>query len=49
MEQSENAESIIDIFSRIAAKVPAGEWARLPTDLSKNLDHYLYGTKKLTE
>jgi hypothetical protein len=49
MEKPENTESITDIFSRIAAKVPASEWARLPTDLSKNLDHYLYGTKMLTE
>jgi DNA-binding PadR family transcriptional regulator len=22
------------------------EWARVPSDLSKNVDHYLYGSKK---
>ena len=49
MEEPENTESITDLFSRIAEKVPESEWSRLPTDLSKNLDHYLYGTKKLTE
>jgi len=26
--------------------VPERDWARLPSDLSKNVDHYLYGSKK---
>jgi hypothetical protein len=26
--------------------VPKREWERLPTDLAKNLDHYLDGAKK---
>lgn len=45
----ENTESLIDVVSRIAKTVPDSEWDRLPTDLSKNVDHYLYGTKKLTD
>jgi hypothetical protein len=49
MEEPENTESISETFSRIAEKVPASEWARIPSDLSKSLDHYLYGSKKLTE
>jgi hypothetical protein len=49
METPENTESISEPFFRIAEKVPASEWARVPSDLSKNLDHYLYGSKKLTE
>jgi len=49
MEELENTESLRDAFFQIREKVPATEWARLPTDLSKNLDHYLYGNKKLTE
>ena len=49
MEEPENTESISEAFSRIVEKVPASEWARVPSDLSKNLDHYLYGSKKLTE
>jgi hypothetical protein len=27
----------------IGASVPEEEWAKVPEDLSKNLDHYLYG------
>jgi hypothetical protein len=39
-------ESILDIVSKATQDVPERDWARLPTDLSKNIDHYLYGTKK---
>jgi hypothetical protein len=46
-EGIENTESIADIASHLAESVPESEWARLPADLSKNLDHYLYGTKKI--
>jgi hypothetical protein len=38
--------SILDIVSEATRQVPESDWARLPTDLSKNVDHYLYGTKK---
>jgi hypothetical protein len=30
----------------ISAQVPLEEWETLPKDLSKNLDHYLYGCPK---
>jgi hypothetical protein len=46
-EDPEDTESISNIFSRIAETVPQSEWAKLPTDLSRNLDHYLYGNKKV--
>ncbi len=39
-------ESILDIISEATRQVPERDWARLPTELSKNVDHYLYGTKK---
>ena len=39
-------ESTLDIVSEATRQVPERDWARLPTDLSKNVDHYLYGTKK---
>jgi hypothetical protein len=41
--------SIVDAFSAIASEVPESEWERVPCDLSKNLDHYLYGAKKIQE
>jgi antitoxin ParD1/3/4 len=33
-------------FENIARDVPDGDWEGVPCDLSKNLDHYLYGSKK---
>jgi antitoxin ParD1/3/4 len=30
----------------IAAEVPAADWDAVPRDLSKNVDHYLYGGRK---
>jgi hypothetical protein len=39
-------QSILDMVSEATRQVPERDWARLPTDLSKNVDHYLYGTKK---
>jgi hypothetical protein len=35
-------------FAAIARDVPDEEWERVPKDLAKNLDHYLYGTSKVT-
>jgi predicted XRE-type DNA-binding protein len=32
--------------AEISASVPAEEWAKLPTDLAANHDHYLYGAPK---
>jgi Arc/MetJ-type ribon-helix-helix transcriptional regulator len=40
---------IWETIVRIGKEVPEGEWSRLPTDLSKNLDHYLYGSPKVSE
>jgi antitoxin (DNA-binding transcriptional repressor) of toxin-antitoxin stability system len=36
------AQSIDKVFAAIAADVPDEDWARVPTDLSKNRDHYLW-------
>jgi len=30
----------------IGEAVPPGEWARVPTDGARNLDHYLYGAPR---
>jgi len=43
----DNQESIVDLVSRVSETVPESEWAKLPSDLAKNLDHYLYGHKKV--
>lgn len=41
--------SIAQMLAAITANVPNEEWKTLPTDLAKNLDHYLYGHKKVDE
>lgn len=40
------SQSILEMISAVTKEVPQEEWDRLPSDLSKNLDHYLYGSKK---
>jgi hypothetical protein len=35
--------------AEISSQVTAEEWAKVPKDLSKNLDHYLYGSPKEDE
>jgi hypothetical protein len=47
MQQSEQQEQPIwERVAKISAQVPDEEWAKLPKDLSRNLDHYLYGSPK---
>lgn len=45
-EYDTEAPSIEDVLSALAAEVPEEDWDNLPTDLSDNLDHYLYGTPR---
>jgi antitoxin (DNA-binding transcriptional repressor) of toxin-antitoxin stability system len=42
------APSLDKTLAAIAQDVPDEEWERFPKDLAKNLDHYLYGTSKVT-
>jgi putative addiction module CopG family antidote len=46
---SNNGQSIAEIAAAIAKSVPDEEWNRLPTDFSKELDHYLYGGPKSSQ
>src|SRR5882724_11529217 len=48
-EPSETAKgscSFLEMVSAVTREVSEHEWDRVPTDLSKNVDHYLYGSKK---
>jgi|SRR5579864_8268254 len=36
--------AVAEMFSALSSSVPEGEWAKVPRDLSKNVDHYLYGS-----
>jgi putative addiction module CopG family antidote len=40
---------IWEIIESIGMSVPDEEWSRVPSDLSKNLDHYLYGAPKVAD
>jgi len=41
--------SILEIIGDATKDLTEEDWKNLPTDLSKNVDHYLYGTKKVEE
>jgi hypothetical protein len=48
-QAAKGLSSILEIASAATLEVPEHEWDRLPDDLSINLDHYLYGSKKTNE
>lgn len=48
-EAGKGLGSILEIVSAATKEVPDSAWKRLPTDLAKNVDHYLYGAKKTDE
>ena len=37
---------IWEVIAEISSEVPEEEWAKLPSDGSLNVDHYLYGAPK---
>jgi hypothetical protein len=39
-------KSLSEIAAKVRKKVPEEAWANVPTDLSSNIDHYLYQNKK---
>ena len=41
-----NARPIWEAIVELGASVPESEWKKVPTDLSINLEHYLYGAPK---
>lgn len=45
-EPSGEAADFAAAFESIARNVPHADWESVPPDLSKNLDHYLYGSQK---
>ncbi len=38
--------AIWQVAEEIAAAVPEHEWANVPTDFARNVDHYLYGAPR---
>ena len=46
VETEDDSEYIMLLTDRIASTLPTDSLKDIPTDLSKNLDHYLYGHPK---
>ena len=46
---AQDEDSISEVFVRLGQQLPLEEWSKVPTDLSKNLDHYFYGSPKVSE
>jgi len=46
VDAAERTLSLEEEIDRIMADVPESEWAKLPPDLSDQLDHYIYGTPR---
>lgn len=40
---------IWEVAQELSARIPDEEWAKVPSDLSTNLDHYLYDAPKSEE
>ena len=41
-----SAQPIGGVLEELAREIPQEEWDKLPSDLTDNLDHYLYGVPK---
>lgn len=48
-DRASKPESFLDFIDRFSNQIPQEEWQKLPSDLSKNVDHYLYGSPKVEE
>ncbi len=46
LKYDETVKPIWQVFEEIVKTIPADELAKIPTDASENLDHYLYGFPK---
>jgi hypothetical protein len=44
--EAAGAPSLLEALLAVSREVPESEFDRLPSDLSENLDHYLYGSPK---
>jgi hypothetical protein len=50
-ERPTDFNALLELFDEITGSVPEESWEKMPPDLSKNIDHYLYGCpkKRMTE
>jgi len=43
---NQDSRPIWEVIAEIGREIPEEEWSKLPTDLSSNVDHYLYGSPR---
>jgi hypothetical protein len=48
-ERPTDFKSLLEIVEEVTKDIPEEAWEKVPTDLSINLDHYLYGHRKKEE
>jgi hypothetical protein len=48
-EAPRDNRSVLEIVADATKDLTEEDWKNFPTDFSKNVDHYLYGTKKVEE
>lgn len=46
IDYDEKAKPVWELISDVGMQVPEEEWEQIPKDLSKELDHYLYGSPR---
>ncbi|AFZ18453.1 hypothetical protein [Allocoleopsis franciscana] len=46
LQQAPSLPPFLQFVEEISAQIPKEEWEKLPKDLSKNLEHYLYGSPR---
>jgi hypothetical protein len=44
--EGHDTRHIAEVLAEIAAAIPTGELAQLPSDFADQLNHYIYGTPK---
>ena len=48
-ERPTDIKALLEMVEEITKDIPEEAWEKVPTDLSINLDHYLYGHRKKEE
>jgi len=48
-QRGKEAKPVWQMVAEMGASISREEWAKIPTDLSINSDHYLYGAPKVEE
>jgi hypothetical protein len=46
LEYDKTARPVWEVITEIGSEVPEEDWGKVPKDLSKELDHYLYGSPR---